>query len=210
MSINYIELNKILNLLTQYQKSELLIVTKNRDQKDIQSLIQKGHNLFGENRVQEAKKKFELIKKDSIKLHLIGPLQTNKVKDALRLFDVIQTLDRPKLIDEIFNYIAHNKKVLTRDFYIQVNIGNEIQKSGVAPKELKDFYNYAKLKKLNVVGLMCIPPISKLPDSFFTEMLNLKNQINQNLKLSMGMSSDYEVALKRGSDLIRVGSKIFN
>ena len=210
MSINYIELNKILNLLTQYQKSELLIVTKNRDQKDIQSLIQKGHNLFGENRVQEAKKKFELIKKDSIKLHLIGPLQTNKVKDALRLFDVIQTLDRPNLIDEIFNYISHNKKVLTRDFYIQVNIGNEIQKSGVAPEELKDFYNYAKLKKLNVVGLMCIPPVSKLPDSFFTEMLNLKNKINQNLKLSMGMSSDYEVALKTGSDLIRVGSKIFN
>ena len=100
--------------------------------------------------------------------------------------------------------------MITRDFYIQVNIGNEIQKSGVAPKELKDFYNYAKLKKLNVVGLMCIPPISKLPDSFFTEMVNLKNQINQNLKLSMGMSSDYEVALKRGSDLIRVGSKIFN
>ena len=210
MSINYIELNKILNLLTQYQKSELLIVTKNRDQKDIQSLIQKGHNLFGENRVQEAKKKYELIKKDSIKLHLIGPLQTNKVKDALQLFDVIQTLDRPKLIDEIFNYISRNTKVITRDFYIQVNIGNEIQKSGVAPKELKDFYNYAKLKKLNVVGLMCIPPISKLPDSFFTEMLNLKNQINQNLKLSMGMSSDYEVALKTGSDLIRVGSKIFN
>lgn len=210
MSINYIELNKILNLLTQYQKSELLIVTKNRDQKDIQSLIQKGHNLFGENRVQEAKKKYELIKKDSIKLHLIGPLQTNKVKDALQLFDVIQTLDRPKLIDEIFNYISHNTKVITRDFYIQVNIGNEIQKSGVAPKELKDFYNYAKLKKLNVVGLMCIPPVSKLPDSFFTEMVNLKNKINQNLKLSMGMSSDYEVALKRGSDLIRVGSKIFN
>ena len=210
MSINYIELNKILNLLTQYQKSELLIVTKNRDQKDIQSLIQKGHNLFGENKVQEAKKKYELIKKDSIKLHLIGPLQTNKVKDALQLFDVIQTLDRPKLIDEIFNYISRNTKVITRDFYIQVNIGNEIQKSGVAPEELKDFYNYAKLKKLNVVGLMCIPPISKLPDSFFTEMLNLKNQINQNLKLSMGMSSDYEVALKTGSDLIRVGSKIFN
>ena len=196
MSINYIELNKILNLLTQYQKSELLIVTKNRDQKDIQSLIQKGHNLFGENKVQEAKKKYELIKKDSIKLHLIGPLQTNKVKDALQLFDVIQTLDRPKLIDEIFNYISRNTKVITRDFYIQVNIGNEIQKSGVAPKELKDFYNYAKLKKLNVVGLMCIPPISKLPDSFFTEMLNLKNQINQNLKLSMGMSSIMKWHLK--------------
>lgn len=210
MSINYIELEKILNLLTQYQKSKLLIVTKNRDQKDIQSLIQKGHNLFGENRVQEAKKKFELIKKDSIKLHLIGPLQTNKVKDALQLFDVIQTLDRPKLIDEIFSYISHNKKVLTKDFYIQVNIGNEMQKSGVATEELKDFYDYAKLKKLNVVGLMCIPPVSKLPDTFFTEMVNLKNKINQDLKLSMGMSSDYEIALKRGSDLIRVGSKIFH
>ena len=210
MSINYIELEKILNLLTQYQKSKLLIVTKNRDQKDIQSLIQKGHNLFGENRVQEAKKKFELIKTDSIKLHLIGPLQTNKVKDALQLFDVIQTLDRPKLIDEIFNYISHNKKVQTKDFYIQVNIGNEMQKSGVATDELKDFYDYAKLKKLNVVGLMCIPPVSELPDTFFTEMVNLKNKINQDLKLSMGMSSDYEIALKRGSDLIRVGSKIFH
>lgn len=210
MSINYIELEKILNLLTQYQKSKLLIVTKNRDQKDIQSLIQKGHNLFGENRVQEAKKKFELIKKDSIKLHLIGPLQTNKVKDALQLFDVIQTLDRPKLIDEIFNHISHNKKVLTKDFYIQVNIGNEMQKSGVATEELKDFYDYAKLKKLNVVGLMCIPPVSELPNTFFTEMVNLKNKINQDLKLSMGMSSDYEIALKRGSDLIRVGSKIFH
>ena len=210
MSINFDELENITNLTNKYKKTELLIVTKNRDLDDVKILVKKGYRLFGENRVQEAKKKFQLIKNDTIKLHLIGPLQTNKVKDALKIFDVIQSLDRIKLIDEIANYISKERTILTCEYYIQLNIGDEPQKAGVSPKNLKDIYDYAKNKKLNIVGLMCIPPFGENPKPFFNEMNNLKKLLNKNLKLSMGMSSDYKNAIEEGSDLVRIGSKIFN
>ena len=129
---------------------------------------------------------------------------------ALELFDTIQTIDRKKIIDLISVEIEKNPNIRTKNFYIQVNIGNEDQKSGTALDEVESIYTYAIKKKLNVIGLMCIPPNNSDPNIYFEKMLNLKTQVNTNLKLSMGMSSDYLVALKYQSNLIRIGSMIFN
>ena len=210
MSINSEVLHSIDQLLTNYQNTELLVVTKNRSETIVNDLISRGYKLFGENRVQEAKQKFQKLNMNDIKLHLIGPLQSNKVKDALEMFDVIQTVDRYKLVDEIHKNIPKMNEIKTKEFYIQINIGEEIQKSGINSDELKKFYDYCLSKSLNIIGLMCIPPINKDPSSYFLKMSSLRNSINPELKLSMGMSSDYENAIKLGSNLIRVGSKIFN
>jgi len=210
MSINSDVLNSIDQLLTNYQNTELLVVTKNRNETIVNDLISRGYKLFGENRVQEAKQKFQKLNMNDIKLHLIGPLQSNKVQDALKMFDVIQTLDRYKLVDEIYKNIPKINEIKTKEFYIQINIGEEIQKSGINSDELKKFYDYCLSKSLNIIGLMCIPPINKDSSSYFSKMISLRNSINPELKLSMGMSSDYENAIKLGSNLIRVGSKIFN
>jgi len=210
MSINSAVLHSIDQLLTNYQNTELLVVTKNRNETIVNDLISRGYKLFGENRVQEAKQKFQKLNMNDIKLHLIGPLQSNKVQDALKMFDVIQTLDRYKLVDEIYKNIPKINEIKTKEFYIQINIGEEIQKSGINSDELKKFYDYCLSKSLNIIGLMCIPPINKDSSSYFSKMISLRNSINPELKLSMGMSSDYENAIKLGSNLIRVGSKIFN
>ena len=138
----------------------MLIVTKNRPQNLILSLIKEGFNLFGENKVQEANEKFSSIE-ENYKLHLIGPLQTNKVKLAMSLFDTIQSIDRPKLIKEIAKYIKSDMNIKTKEFFIQVNIGEEDQKSGVLPKYAKELYNTAIMNNLKIVGLMCIPPINE-------------------------------------------------
>lgn len=209
MSINFDELNKINYKLTQNIKSDLLIVTKNRSVSDIKELISLGYLNFGENRVQEAISKFDTIINNNLALHLIGPLQTNKVKDALKIFDVIQSLDRYRLVDEIVKYKTKNDHTKTNKFFIQVNIGDEEQKSGVSVEELNNFYNYCLSQKLNIVGLMCIPPANKDPVIFFKNMLSLKKTLNEKLELSMGMSNDYEKAIECGSNLVRIGSKIF-
>ena len=209
MSINFDELNKINYKLTQNTNSDLLIVTKNRSIADIKELIDLGYSNFGENRVQEAFSKFETKVNNNLVLHLIGPLQTNKVKDALKIFDVIQSLDRYRLVDEIVKYKTKNDHTKTNKFYIQVNIGDEEQKSGVSVEELNNFYNYCLSQKLNIVGLMCIPPANKDPVIFFKNMLSLKKTLNEKLELSMGMSNDYEKAIECGSNLVRIGSKIF-
>ena len=181
MTINYYNLNKILNDIDNYKSSKLLIVTKKQNSNDIQELISKGFKVFGENRVQEAKEKYnKIIDRDKIDLHLIGPLQTNKVKDA------------------------------SKSYFLQVNIGAESQKTGIDKSQCYEFYNYALEKKLNIVGLMCIPPNLKNVTEFFIEMNEIKKKINPNLKLSMGMSNDYLEALNYNSDLIRIGSLIFN
>ena len=213
MSINHSFLEDLKKSLANYKKAKLLIVTKNQTHEDISDLLKSGYRLFGENRVQEAvlkytKSVFEEYK--DIKLDLIGPLQTNKTKQALLLFDSIQSLDRKKLIDEI--YKLKNKMVYTKtkNFYLQVNIGMEKQKAGVSPKELNSLYQYAMSLNINIVGLMCIPPFDQSPEKFFREMNAIRNNIDKNLILSMGMSSDYSFALENGSDLIRIGSKIFN
>lgn len=214
MTINYQNLEKINLVLNQHKPAKLLIVSKNQSTNDIIELLEQGYNYFGENRVQEANKKFtqEIRKKYSnLNLNLIGPLQSNKTKQALQTFDTIQSLDRKKIIDEIFKVKMqlNEDDTITENFYLQVNIGLEDQKSGLHPEKVKDMYSYALAKGLNIVGLMCIPPIGRQSDFYFKKMVALKNQINPKILLSMGMSSDYENALVNGSDLIRVGSKIF-
>ena len=187
-----------------------MIVTKNQSNQDISELIKQGFKLFGENRVQEAKLKYykSNLYEKSIELHLIGPLQTNKVKDALKIFDAIQTIDRVSLVDEISKQFIKLTAIKTKKFFIQVNIGDESQKSGVSIKDLKDLYNYSIDRKLNIHGLMCIPPINIDPETYFSKMNKLKNDLDLT-ELSMGMSSDYLAAVKHYSTFVRVGSSIF-
>ena len=197
--------------IQDYKLAKLLIVTKNQSPLDIKDLIDKGYNIFGENKVQEAKKKFQEIDDlFKINLHLIGPLQTNKVKDALRLFNTIQSVDREKLVEEISISIKKSDKIKTKSFYIQINIGSEDQKSGIDKSKFKDFYHYALAKDLNIEGLMCIPPNVPNTEVYFREMNEMRKKINPTLKLSMGMSNDYQIALEHQSNLIRIGSLIFN
>ena len=151
MTINYHNLNKILDVVKNYDLANLLIVTKNQNLNDIRELINKDFKIFGENRVQEAKSKYqEIIEKEKINLHLIGPLQTNKAKDALFLFDTIQSIDREKLVDEISKFIIKDKYIKTKSFYIQINIGAEVQKSGIEKSQCINFYEYALNKNLNI------------------------------------------------------------
>ncbi len=208
MNINFEQLKKIDLKVKEYPNASLLIVTKNRPQNLIRSLIKEGFNSFGENKVQEANDKFSSIE-ENFKLHLIGPLQTNKAKLALTLFDTIQSIDRPKLIKELAKHIKSNIKIKTKEYFIQVNIGQEDQKSGVLPKDAKELYDTAILNNLKIVGLMCIPPLSEEPHKYFKKLCAIRDHINPKLILSMGMSNDYEVALSLNSNLVRVGSRIF-
>jgi len=190
-------------------KSNLIIVTKNRSFETILPLIHSGHLHFAENKVQEAQEKWSNFLHDNknVKLHLIGKLQSNKAKDAFALFDFIHTLDSEKLAKIFSNLEKDSKKNLK--YFIQVNIGHEIQKNGIDESLLGEFINYCKNDlSLNVIGLMCIPPNNMDPLPFFKKMRQLK--IDNNLaELSMGMSSDYEVALNCGSTYLRIGSAIF-
>lgn len=211
MSINFDKLSRIHSNLKEHPKSELLIVTKNQSKDDLYELLKKGYQSFGENRVQEAKQKYsQFFSQYNFDLHLIGPLQTNKVKDALTLFDTIQTIDRKKLVDEIVKVSNKIKKIKTKNYYIQINIGSESQKSGIEKNSVIDFYEYMISYNFNVSGLMCIPPNTKDPSEFFQEMCDIRSIINPNLNLSMGMSNDYQIALKKNSNLIRIGSMIFS
>ena len=209
MSINNNNLQVILKNLENYNKSRLLIVTKNQTTKDVSHLISRGFRLFGENRVQEAELKYNSLDKDNLEIHMIGPLQTNKVRKALKVFDTIQTIDRFALVDEVGKVIS-KKPVRTKNFFIQVNIGDEEQKSGIPISDLTKLYQYCLEKNLNIIGLMCIPPNTVDPSPYFKEMTIIRDSINKKLNLSMGMSNDYKTALKFNSDLIRVGSLIFS
>ena len=187
---------------------DLIAVSKTHQAKEIEPLLIVGHKNFGENRVQEAKEKWlELRKKyPETKLHLIGSLQTNKVKEAIKLFDVIHTIDRINLVDEIVKELAKNQHHAI-EFFIQVNIGNEAQKGGVALEGLEELINYTK-NKLQVIGLMCVPPADDPPDKYFSLLHELAKKYNLH-SLSMGMSEDYETAIKFGATHIRVGTAIF-
>ena len=209
MSINYDQLSDIKKTLIKYPNSKLQIVTKNRDVKTITELIDRGYYFYGENKVQEAQEKFEKINNPNVNLHLIGPLQTNKVRVALKIFHCIQTIDRAKLVIEIAKCMTKEKSK-TKSFYIQINIGKESQKSGVYPEDLKDLYHLCIEKKISIDGLMCIPPFDQPSEEYFNNMKSLRDNLNIKLNLSMGMSNDYKVALKCGSNLIRVGSRIFS
>ena len=186
----------------------IIAVSKTFKMQHIYPLIDHGHVDFGENKVQEAQEKWTQIKEKNknIKLHLIGRLQTNKVKIAVKLFDYIHSLDSKKLADKISKY--QKEQNLKKKIFIQVNIGDEEQKSGIQKDELPDFYNYCKNLELDILGLMCIPPFNKDSSSYFQEMKNLSKKFN--LKdLSMGMSSDYINAIENGSTYVRIGSNIF-
>ena len=171
-------------------------------------LIDHGHNDYGENKVQEALDKWSNIKleKSDLKLHLLGKLQTNKVKFAVRIFDFIHSVDNKKLAKKIADeQVKLNKKV---KIFIQVNLGEEEQKSGISKNSLKDFYLYCMGLKLDIIGLMCIPPVNQNPIPFFKELNRLNKSLNLK-ELSMGMSSDYIEAVENSSTYLRIGSAIF-
>ncbi len=211
MNFNKKSYHSINNLISkEFPKVNLMIVSKNRPVSSIKDALNEGAFLFGENKVQEAELKFDELRKEfsNINLHLIGPLQTNKVKQALKTFDVIQSVDREKLVKEITKNLSSLTR--TKNFYIQINIGEEEQKSGINPDRAKFFYDYSIEQGLNIIGLMCIPPNNEDPNLFFEKMVRLRNSIDTNLLLSMGMSSDYSYALKNKTDLIRIGSNFFS
>ncbi len=191
--------------------AELIAVSKNHDATKVREALVAGQYIFGENRVQEAAGKFPALREEfpNLKLHLIGPLQTNKVKDALELFDVIQTVDREKLARAFAKDLNENSR--TKEFFIQVNIGEEPQKAGIAPQQTEEFFKFCTQDlKLNITGLMCIPPVDEQAFMYFALLKNITLKLpTPNLKLSMGMSSDYEEALEMGADYIRVGTAIF-
>ncbi len=177
--------------------------------KDIDPLIQYGHLHFGENKVQEAIEKWSEVKKiyNNLKLHMIGKLQTNKVKYVLSIFDYIHSLDNLKLAEKIS--VEQKKKNKNLKIFIQVNIGNEKQKNGIDKSDLKDFYKICVQKlNLNIIGLMCIPPQDGNTKSYFKEMSELNRLIGLK-NLSMGMSSDYLDAIDCGANYVRIGSNIF-
>lgn len=200
-------LDEIKNITNE--KINLIAVTKNFNLDYIKPLINIGHIHFGENRVQEAITKWSLEKKlkPQIQIHLIGRLQSNKVKDALNIFDYIHSLDSKKLAI-LLNEEEEKKKIKIK-YFIQVNIGLEKQKSGVMLDELEDFINFCRSQtKLNIIGLMCIPLLNGNSSHYFETLRSLAKK-NNLAQLSMGMSGDYIEAIKCGSTFLRVGSKIF-
>ena len=186
----------------------IIAVSKTFKLEKILPLIDYGHNDYGENKVQEAIEKWTLIKekKPNIKLHLIGKLQTNKVKFAIKIFDYIHSLDSIKLAKKISD--EEKKQNRKTQLFIQVNIGNEDQKSGVDLKNLTELYSYCKELDLNVIGLMCIPPFEEDSEKYFKEMKILNKKLNLT-NLSMGMSSDYLKAIENSATHVRIGSNIF-
>jgi PLP dependent protein len=194
--------------ITNYQNVKVIAVSKTFPMEAIIPLIEYGHLEYGENKVQEAIIKWTDIKlaNPNIKLHLIGKLQTNKVKFVLKLFDYIHSVDTKKLAKKIADEeLKQNKKI---KIFLQVNIGNEEQKSGINKDYLNEFYSYCKNLNLDVVGLMCIPPADDQSENFFKEMALLTKKLNL-LELSMGMSSDYIEAAKNSATYLRIGSNIF-
>jgi pyridoxal phosphate enzyme (YggS family) len=205
---NYRHISSLINSLSK--KTKLIVVTKNQDLNKVNLVIREGHRDFGENRVQEAIIKWKdlLLKDKDLNLHLIGKLQSNKAKDAFNVFKYIHTLDNIKLA-KIFSDLekSSGRKI---KYFVQVNVGDEIQKNGINVSEFKEFVRYCIFElKLEIIGLMCIPPISGDTNLYFAQLFKLATE--NNLKeLSMGMSNDYVLALKNGSTFVRVGSGIFS
>ena len=209
-SINNLNLIKenLKSKVNNFEKLKVIAVSKTFPIEQIQPLIRYGHLDFGENKVQEALNKWSNVKLEhpNIKLHLIGNLQSNKVKSAVKIFDFIHSVDNAKIAKKISaEELQQNRKI---KIFIQVNIGNESQKSGIYKHEIKDFYLYCLELNLDVIGLMCIPPQEKNSEFFFKEMKNLNEKLKLQ-ELSMGMSSDYLKAAKYSSTYLRIGSSIF-
>ena len=203
---NLILINKEISAINSDTK--IIAVSKTFPIQHIQPAIDHGQIDFGENKVQEAAEKWSKIKEknSSLKIHLIGKLQTNKVKFCLPLFDFIHSLDNIKLAEKIAN--EQVKKNFKPKIFIQVNIGDEEQKNGIELNELDSFYERTKEFELDIIGLMCIPPFVANTKVYFEKMVQLKSKINLN-DLSMGMSNDYLIAAKNSATYVRIGSKIF-
>ena len=201
--------NLVKEEISNFKNAKIVAVSKTFPISHILPLINHGHHHFGENKVQEAQEKWTSIKSDfpQLKLHLIGKLQTNKVKFALPIFDYIHSLDSIKLAEKISS--EQEKKNVKPKIFIQINLGKESQKSGIDEDNLENFYRRCVTEfKLNIIGIMCLPPFSEDPIPFFKKM----QKLSENMKLkeiSMGMSNDYMDALKFNATYIRVGSKIF-
>ncbi len=186
----------------------LVAVSKTHDAAAVAAVIAAGQRVFGENRVQEAQAKYPALKAEhpALELHLIGPLQTNKVKEAVGLFDVIETLDRPKLAEALQREMARQQR--RPRLFIQVNTGAEPQKSGVLPDEADGFIEACRAQGLAIDGLMCIPPADEAPALHFALLREIARRHGL-AQLSMGMSSDYETAIRFGATHVRVGTAIF-
>ncbi len=195
--------------ISNFKNANIIAVSKTFPISHILPLINHGHQHFGENKVQEAQEKWTSLKNDfpNLKLHLIGKLQTNKVKFALPLFDYIHSLDSIKLAEKIS--LEQEKKKFRPKIFIQINLGKENQKSGIDEEGLESFYQKCVTKyNLNIIGIMCLPPFDEDPTPFFKKMQNLSESIKLK-EISMGMSNDYMDALRFKATYIRVGSKIF-
>jgi pyridoxal phosphate enzyme (YggS family) len=201
--------NEINDFLKKTRNSaKIIAISKNHSLNSVLEAVKAGVYIFGENRVQEAQEKFLKLKQDNtkIELHLTGPLQSNKVKSAIQLFDVFHTLDREKIAREFAKYteLLVNKKI-----FLQVNIGKEKTKSGIFPEDIKDFLFFLRQEmKLPIIGLMCIPPIDDDPAHHFSKLQVLANE-NKIDELSIGMSNDYEKALQFNPSYIRLGTILF-
>ena len=205
---NFINIKKQLYKLNK--NINLIVVSKNQSLEKIKLLIEQNHYHFGENKVQEAHSKWKLLLSTSnkLKLHLIGKLQSNKAKDAFEIFDYIHSLDNEKLAQIFSNLESKSSKKIK--YFIQVNVGEELQKSGVSKDKVHQFIKYCMNDlKLNIIGLMCIPPIEGDPTKHFISLAELARKNNLS-ELSMGMSNDYECAINNGATFVRIGSKIFS
>ena len=188
---------------------QLVAVSKTFDEQAIRPVIACGQRVFGENRVQEAQGKWPGLKAETsgLELHLIGPLQSNKAADAVALFDVIETIDREKIARAVADEMIKQRKQLR--LYVQVNIGLEPQKAGIAPKEAVEFVEFCRNDlSLTIEGLMCIPPADQNPGPYFALLAKLAGECGLS-RLSMGMSGDFETAIQFGATSVRVGSAIF-
>ncbi len=195
--------------ISNFNNANIVAVSKTFPISHILPLINHGHQHFGENKVQEAQEKWTSIKNDfpNLKLHLIGKLQTNKVKFAIPLFDYIHSLDSIKLAEKIS--LEQKKKNFRPKIFIQINLGKESQKSGIDQDDLASFYKRCVTEfNLNIIGIMCLPPFDEDPTPFFKKMQNLSESLKLK-EISMGMSNDYMDALRFNATYIRVGSKIF-
>ena len=202
--------NYILDSLKLYpRKIDLIVVTKSQPLNKINLLLKENHLHFGENRVQEATLKWKdlIINYPQLKLHLIGKLQSNKAQEAFEIFHYIHSLDNEKLANILSKLERNSLKKIK--YFIQVNIANESQKNGISIDKVNQFVKYCiKELNLNVIGLMCIPPVEVDATQYFINLAELA-KINNLIELSMGMSNDYECAIKNGATFIRIGSKIF-
>ena len=205
---NLIHIQEEINLNNNSHNPKIIAVSKTFRMDNILPLIDYGHLQFGENKVQEAIEKWSEIKANNskIELHMLGKLQTNKVKHALKIFDYIHSLDSIKLANKIS---TEQKKTNKKPkLFIQINIGEEPQKSGIKISEFEQFYSYCNKLELEIIGTMCLPPDEQDPSIFFSKMKELNDKFNIP-ELSMGMSNDYMIAIKYMSSYLRIGSKIF-